>query len=309
MDGPTVLVTGATGFLGRHLIEHLDSRSELVVGESRRTGFDVTDGALVRSVIERLRPSRIYHLAGPSFVPASKADPTGTWNAHVMGTVNVLEAARRLDPMPRVLLAATADGYHPDPARLPFDESTPQDPENPYAAAKIAQETLGRAWFTTWDLPVVRVRLFNIIGPGQDPRFVASSFARQSVAIALGRQPPVIEVGDLEVARDFIDWRDGIEAMRLALEFGRPGEAYNVASGRPRPLRELLDICLREAGVSPAIVSPPHLARPGQAMVRFGDPRKLERETGWAGAKRPLEESLAAVVEYWRGELGERRRL
>jgi GDP-4-dehydro-6-deoxy-D-mannose reductase len=302
--GRTVLITGASGFLGRHFVDHLEGLGYTVHGVSRRTGLDVTDPAAVRQTLESVRPHFIYHLAGPSFVPQSKADPRGALDVHVGGTLNVLEAIRALgEPFPRILLSATADGYRPDPGRLPFDEDAPQSPENPYAAAKIAQEALGRAWHATWGLPVVVVRLFNLIGPGQDPRFVASSFGKQAAEIALGRAAPRIEVGDLNVARDFVDWRDGIEGIRLALEKGRPGEVYNVSSGRPRRLGELLAACLTETGIEPEIVSPEHLARPGQAMVRCGNPARLMRETGWAGAVRPLEDSVREIIEYWKGQL------
>lgn len=297
-----VLITGASGFLGRPLAARLAALGHEVTGASRATGLDVTDGAAIRELVHRVRPAFIYHLAGPSFVPDSKRDPHGTVAIHVGGAVNVMEAARSLDPMPRVLLAGTADAYRPDPARLPFDEETPQEPENPYAAAKVAQEAMGRAWFATWGLPVVRVRLFNLIGPGQDDRFVASSFARQAAAISLGKQASRMEVGDLRVQRDFVDWRDGLEAIRLACESGRPGEVYNVASGTPRKLQDLLDLYCRVAGVRPEIISPEHLARPGQALVRYGSAERLRRDTGWA-PRHPIEETLAAILEWWTKKL------
>ncbi len=298
-----ILITGASGFLGRHLTARLSELGHDVTGASRATGFDVTDAAAVRSTITGLEPEAIYHLAGPSFVPDSKKDPRATFDIHVGGTVNVLEAARSLDTPPRVLLAATADAYRPDPERLPFDEDTPQSPENPYAAAKMAQEAIGVAWHATWGLPVVRVRLFNLIGPGQDERFVASSFGRQAAAIKLGIQEPVMEVGDLRVERDFVDWRDGIEGIRLALEKGTPGQVYNIASGRPRALREMLDLYFKAAGIAPEVVQPEHLARPGQALVRCGSARRLRTDTGWR-IERSLEESLRAILEDWMERMG-----
>jgi GDP-4-dehydro-6-deoxy-D-mannose reductase len=217
---------------------------------------------------------------------------------HAGGTLNVLEAARRLDPKPRVLITSTGDAYRPDPARLPFDEDAPQAPENPYAAAKVAAEAMGRAWFVTYGLPVVRVRLFNVLGPGQDERFVASSFAMQVAAIALGRQAPRIEVGDLRVARDFVDYRDAVEAMRVAAEEAHPGEVYNVCSGAPRPIGDLLRYYLEKAGVAAEIVAPEHLARPGQAQVRYGSPARLEKDTAWRPQRR-IEETLDQVFEWW----------
>lgn len=296
-----LLVTGGAGFLGRPLVRHLEAEGHEVTALSRATGLDVTDAAAVGAALDRVRPEVIYHLAGPAFVPDSKRDPLGFTRTHVEGTVHLLEAARRLPHPPRVLLTATADGYRPDPARLPFDEETPLEPENPYAAAKVAQEALGRAWWASWGLPVVRVRLFNLVGPGQDERFVASSFAKQAAEIALGRKPPRLEVGDLRVARDFLDWRDGIEALRIAAERGAPGQVYNICSGQPRPLRELLDFYLAEAGIAPEIVAPEHLARPGQAPVRYGDNRRL-KGLGWT-PRHAFPETLRAIYDGWRTAL------
>lgn len=297
-----ILVTGSTGFLGRHLVERLAEFGHEVTGASRRTGMDIRDGVAVSALVRQVRPEVIYHLAGPSFVPDSRSDPAGTIEAHVGGTLHLLEAARGLDPMPRVLIAGTADGYRADPARLPFDEETPIEPENPYAAAKLAQEALGRAWWATWGLPVVRVRLFNAVGPGQGERFAASSFARQAAAIRLGMREPIIEVGDLGVARDFIDWRDVLDGFQRAAGSGAPGEVYNIASGRPTTLKALLDMILRVSGIEARVEQPAALARPGQALVRFGSAERLRAATGWAPAY-PLEESVRAVYEWWLGEL------
>lgn len=296
------VITGASGFLGHHLVPMLSDLGHEVTGASRRTGLDLRDALAVAELFERVRPEVVYHLAGPAFVPDSKKDPRSTLDIHVGGAVNVLEAARRIAPMPRVLLVGTADGYRPDPARLPFDEETPIEPENPYAAAKLAQEAAGRAWWATWGLPVVRVRLFNAIGPGQADRFVASSFTRQAAAITLGLQEPVIQVGDLRVARDFIDWRDVLEAFRLAAEQGAPGEVYNIASGRGTTLQELLETVLEVSGIAPEVEQPESKARPGQALVRYGSAERLRRATGWKPT-RNLRESLSATCEWWLKEL------
>lgn len=297
-----ILVTGASGFLGRPLCEMLTARGHSVTGASRASGLDVTDAAAVARLVAEARPDVIYHLAGPAFIPDSKKDPVGFTTIHVNGTVHLLEAARRLDPMPRVLLTATADSYDGDPGRLPFHEDVPQRPESPYAAAKVAQEAIGRAWWASYGLPVMRVRLFNLIGPGQDERYVASSFARQTAAIALGLQPPRLEVGDLRVARDFLDWRDGLEAMIRVADVGAPGEVYNICSGTPRPLQELLDFYLADAGITPEVVAPEHLARPGQALLRFGDNTRLRQATGWTPAHE-LPETLRLIYGWWVGRL------
>jgi len=298
-----VLVTGASGFIGRHLVAAQAALGHDVVGLSRREASETTSPGFIRAALEVHRPTAVYHLAGPAFVPDSRRDPEGFWDAHVNGTWHLLEAVRSLgEPYPRILLAGTADSYRPDPARLPFDEETPIEPENPYAAAKLAQEALGIGWHRTYGLPVVRVRLFNVIGPGQGERFVASNFAMQAARIALGLHPPRVETGDLRTARDFIDWRDAMEALELALTCGEPGEVYNVASGVARPIGDLLDHFRARVGLPIEIAQPESLVRPGQALARCGSAARLRERTGWA-PRRPLSETLDAIYDDWYARL------
>jgi len=297
-----ILVTGDSGFIGRHLVAALAADTHEVHGLSRRGGIDITDPLAVRELVLRSRPTVIYHLAGPSFVPDSRRDPEGFHAAHVDGTRHLLDAARRLDPLPRILLAGTADGYRPDPDLLPFDELTPIEPGNPYAEAKRMQEALGIEYHSEHGMPIIRVRLFNVIGPGQGDRFVASNFAMQTARVALGLQPPRIETGDLRVARDFIDWRDAVEALCLATTAGVPGEVYNVASGTPRPISELLSHYQMRAGVPITIIQPEILARPGQSLLRYGESQKLRQATGWK-PRHALESTLNAIYDDWLARL------
>lgn len=294
----TILVTGESGFIGRHLSAALRADGFTVHGLSRRSGTDISDAEAVRETIRRSRPSAIYHLAGPSFVPDSRRDPERFRAAHVDGTRHLLEAARTLQPFPRILLAGTADSYQPDPGNLPFDEETPIEPENPYAEAKLLQEQAGLEYHRVHGMPIVRVRLFNVIGPGQESRYVASNFAMQAARIALGHQPPRIETGDLRVARDFIDWRDAVAALRMALVSGKPGEVYNVASGRPRTLGELVTHFQSRVGVPIDIIQPEALDRPGQSRLRYGSAEKLRTGTDWK-PQHPLESTLDAIYDDW----------
>lgn len=301
----SILVTGESGFIGRHLSAALVADGFIVHGLSRRSGTDITDAAAVLETIQRTRPAAIYHLAGPSFVPDSRLDPEGFRAAHVDGTRYLFEAALTLDPLPRILLAGTADSYRPDPDRLPFDELTPIEPENPYAWAKQAQESLGIEYHETLGLPVIRVRLFNVIGPGQGDRFVASNFAMQVARVALGLQPPHIETGDLRVARDFIDWRDAVDALRLALVSGEAGEVYNVATGVPHPIGRILEHFRNRAGVPMTIVQPLSLARTAQSLLRYGSGGKLRQATGWT-PRHGIQSTLDSIYDDWHGRLASR---
>jgi len=183
-------------------------------------------------------PDAIVHLAGQAFVPLSVVDPLGTLAVNATGTAHVLEAARAVRA--RVLVVSSAEVYGIQrPERMPLDETAVLRPGNAYAASKVAAETYALAWHRSYGLDVVVARPFNHIGPGQDERFVVASFARQLADIA-GGAPPLLRVGNLEAQRDFLDVRDVAAAYVLLLANGRAGEVYNICSGRPVAIREVL---------------------------------------------------------------------
>jgi GDP-4-dehydro-6-deoxy-D-mannose reductase len=186
--------------------------------------------------------------------PAAQRDPGAAYLVHVLGTVQVLAAAARSEPRPRVLLVTSSEAYGEVPlAELPVTEETPLRPTSIYAASKASADLAGRAFAVSEGLDVVRVRSFNHTGPGQRPDFVCPDFARQVAEIALGRRAPVMEVGNLEVKRDFSDVRDIARGYVAALERGRSGEVYNLCSGRPIRVRSVLDDLCEIAGVRPEI--------------------------------------------------------
>jgi len=182
---------------------------------------------------------------------------------------------------------------------LPLTENHPLRPENPYSVSKVAQDVLGYQYYASYALPVVCMRPFNHTGPGQSERFVLPAFAAQIARIEQGLQPAVLRVGNLDPARDFTDVRDVVKAYHFALLFGRPGEAYNVASGEPRQIGWLLQQLQALATVEIEIVVDPERYRPVDVPVIYGDAAKLTRDTGWTRAI-DIHQTLADVLSEWR---------
>lgn len=198
--------------------------------------------------------------------------------------------------MPRVLLVSSAEVYGIRPAaELPLRETLAPAPLNPYAASKVAQEALALAAFHTHRIPVVITRAFNHIGPGQDDRFVVSSLAKQLAAIATGA-PPQLLVGNLEAERDFLDVADVVDAYIALATAGAPGEVYNVCSGKPVKIKEVLRLLVSIAHLPVEIREDPARLRPADIPCSFGDNAKLRAATGWA-PKRPLAQTLRAIFD------------
>jgi GDP-4-dehydro-6-deoxy-D-mannose reductase len=292
------LVTGASGFVGRWLLDHLRSMDDEVVAPD----VDVTDASALRAALDDARPHAVYHLAALAHVGDSWAQPRETFAVNASGTLNVLEAARALTPFPTVLLVGSAEVYGRVAASdLPLREDAALRPVSPYAASKVAAEFLGLQAHLGHGLPVVRVRAFNHIGPGQAPTFVVSSLARQ-IAQASLHGGSSIRVGNLTPRRDFTDVRDVVRAYRLLVERGTPGEVYNVCSGEAVAIADIVDALVRIGGVRFEVVGDPERVRAVDVPVLVGDPGRVARATGWR-RELPLEASLADVLDYWRSEL------
>lgn len=289
-----VLVTGASGFVGKHVLDALRMAGHDAVaagGPHDSAPFerlDLADADAVRHTIARSAPDAIVHLAGQAFVPQSVADPLGTLAVNATGTSHILEAARRLRDemgMPvRVLVVSSAEVYGIHRAEaMPLAETADLRPGNPYAASKIAAEIYAHAWARAFDLDVFVARPFNHIGPGQDARFVVPSFARQLADIAAGG-PALMNVGNLDAQRDFLDVRDVAAAYVLLLANARAGEVYNISSGRTVAIREVLRQLITIARVRVEIRDDPDRMRPSDLPVLSGDATKLRAATGWQPA-------------------------
>src|SRR5215470_16186766 len=248
------LITGIGGFVGRHLMRHLEEAGDEVCGIGRAsdlTGLggqarvwsaDLNDPEAVERVVRESEPEAVYHLAAQSSPAESIGDPWGTIGNNLRGQINLFESVLSVGLTPRVLVIGSSDEYGAvAPEDVPTNEDVPLRPATPYAVSKVAQDVMGFQYFAQHGLPVVRVRPFNHTGPGHDARFVVPSFARQIAEIEAGAREPVLRVGNLEVARDFTDVRDMVRAYRLALLEGTPGDVYNLGRGRSVRIADTVD--------------------------------------------------------------------
>ena len=304
-----ILVTGAAGFAGSHLLDRLTEGGAAVVAWHRPGGqpprdlprtrweaVDLLDAAQVTHAIARLRPSAVYHCAGAAHVGRAWDSTEPTFAINVRGTHHLLQALERTGVDARVLVPSSALVYATSNAAL--DENHPLAPSSPYGLSKLAQEMLAAR--TNGALGVTIARPFNHFGPRQDPIFAASGFARRIADIEHGRWAPEIAVGNLEARRDLTDVRDTVRAYQLILERGIPGRPYNVCTGRAIAIRELLDRLLARARVPITVKVDPSRYRPNDTPVLLGDPSRLRDELGWTPAI-PLEQTLDDLLEYWRG--------
>ena len=293
-------VTGGRGFVGGWLDAHLrDEGDEVILTDHH--DVDVTDATSVAAAVGAAKPQAIYHLAGMAQVGTSWDDPRGCWEINATGTLNVLEAARACSPSPRVLLVCSAEVYGVvKPEDLPLTEDSPLRPASPYAVSKVAADFLGlQAWLGR-QVPTLRVRAFNHVGPGQSGSFVVSDIARQVVKLARDGGS-VLHVGNLSPRRDFTDVRDVVRAYRLLIERGEPGEVYNVCSGVDVGIDDVVRRLLALGQVEAELVTDPTLLRPVDIPVLRGDRSKLTRATGWEPTI-SLDQTLADVLAQFAAE-------
>ncbi len=288
------LITGATGFVGPHLVAHLEAEGDHVTGIGHGNGPDLLDAEAWNKLVERSSPDVIYHLAGFSDVGASWKAPRDAFRLNAEGTLSVLEAAR-LNNVGRVVVVSSADVYGiASPASLPLAESAPIQPRSPYGASKQAAEALAHQYSRGWGLDVIVVRPFNHIGPGQSPNFFAPAIASKIAQAELAGGGEVTH-GDLSPERDFTDVRDVVRAYRLIATTGRNGSTYNVCSGKAVAMSSILDDLIGAAMVPISTKPDPDLIRPVDLPVLRGSFDALHEDTGWEPSIE-LSETLADVL-------------
>jgi GDP-4-dehydro-6-deoxy-D-mannose reductase len=310
------LITGVSGFAGSHLAEHLLGsgfevtgsirwRSQMqniehLEGRLRLVECDIRDATSVKRLVEEAAPDQIYHLAAQSFVPTSWHAPAETLVTNIVGQLNVLEAMRELK-VDRVLqIAGSSEEYGlVSPEDVPIRETTELRPMSPYGVSKVGQDMLGFQYSQSYGLKVVRTRAFNHTGPRRGGVFVTSNFCKQVARIEKGLQDPVVEVGNLDAVRDFSDVRDIVRGYALSLERGKPGEVYNICSGRGVKIRDLLDMIVGMAKVDVKVQKDPNRMRPSDVPVLIGDNSKFCSQTGWA-PEFTLEHTVEDLLNYWR---------
>ncbi len=307
------LVTGAGGFIGSYLVERLLREGAEVTASGRRAGSgdaaggalrwvtgDIREAGFVEELVRRSEPEVIFHLAAQSFPVTAWREPENTCAVNVVGTVNLLEAVRRLGRRCRVVVAGSSAEYAPPSERVPIGEDARREPSGIYGMSKVLAEDAAAVLAERHGLEVVYVRPFFLIGPRKEGD-VCSDFARGVVRVERG-DAEVLEVGDTSVVRDFLDVRDGVEGMLAAAFKGTAGVAYNICSGSGVSLREVLEIYLGLARVGVEVRVDEKRLRPLDEPWKVGDPARL-RALGWR-ARRALPETLAEILEYWRGREG-----
>jgi GDP-4-dehydro-6-deoxy-D-mannose reductase len=310
------LITGIGGFVGRHLLQHLQAEGDTVVGLGRPVDCvglpddvhvflaDLSDRAAVEAVIRDSRPDAIYHLAAQSSTGDSLVDPWATLGNNLHGQLNLFEALLANNVRPRVLVVGSSDEYgHLRPEDVPTNEDVPLRPTTPYAVSKVGQDVMGYQYFAQHRLPVVRVRPFNHTGPGHDERFVIPSFAKQLAEMEIGEREPVLHVGNVDVARDFSDARDIVRAYRLAVVAGTPGDVYNLGRGRSVRIADILDELIALCRVPVQVMVDPALLRPSDVPRQEADTRKFTTLTGWQPVI-PWHITLLDTLNYWRSRVG-----
>jgi GDP-4-dehydro-6-deoxy-D-mannose reductase len=309
-----ILVTGAGGFVGNHLLRALRAEGAVEIfattlvdgGETRPSDIegvewvplDVTSMDSVVETVARTRPDAVYHLAGQASVGASFESPLVTWDVNASGTLRLLVALQKHSPdTRRVVLASSAEVYGIVAAEnQPISESSPLDPVNPYGASKVAAEAAAIGASRAGGIDVVIARTFNLIGPGQDGRFVVPSIARQlSAFLRQADGDRVLQLGNLSVERDFLDIRDAVAAYILLMQRGQSGTAYNICSGTSRPLSAIVERLVELSGSNAKVVVDPSRVRPTDIPVLVGRNDRL-RGLGWEPGHR-LDETLQAILD------------
>lgn len=313
------LITGVAGFAGSYLAEYLLDHTDLEVwgnlhrsvvnvahlDQLRRVRADLNDLNAVTAVIAEVCPDYVFHLAARATPSVNWQTPWKTIRDNLCYQFNVLEALVTTGLRPRVLIAGSADAYGLiEPQDLPVSEAVPLRPRSPYAVSKAAQDLLGFQSFASHELPVVRVRAFNHIGPRQSDDFVTASFARQIAEVEVGLREPVIRVGNLSAERDFTDVRDIVRGYWLLLRDGTPGEAYNLGSERAVAIEDLLKMLLSMSRAPIRVEVDPARLRPADVPILVSDCRKARQCTGWR-AEISLERTLRDVLDYWRARVGQ----
>ncbi len=312
-----ILITGASGFTGGYLSEHLLSQNKFEIFGTYHSEesflnspvkekiqfkkINLTDPQSVFDLVSDLKPDYVFHLAAASAPSESFKDPLKTFNTNVAGEINILEALQKNNLLrSKILIISSCEVYgYVRPDDLPVNETTELRPASPYAVSKVTQDYLGLQYYLAYKLQCIRARPFNHIGPRQSAKFVVSDFSRQIAQIEKGEKEPVMYVGNLEAKRDFTDVRDMVKAYAILIEKGIPGEVYNIGSGISYSAKDILDILLERSRCKISVKIDPTKMRPSDMPDIICDNKKFTKLTGWK-PEIPLRQTLSDTLDYWR---------
>jgi GDP-4-dehydro-6-deoxy-D-mannose reductase len=305
------LVTGAEGFIGSHMVKFLSAEGWNVIGAHRVQAnslprlknvkfvqCDLANGQRVANVFHEYQPTHVFHLGAQSLPTVSWADPVGTFESNIMGSLHVLEAIRHQKRHPIVVSACSSAEYGDvPPSAIPVSEEQPLRPLHPYGISKVCLDLLAREYFLDYQVPAVNIRLFNTTGPGKT-NDAPSDFVRQLIRIKKGLQKPVIEVGNLKPHRAFLDVTDTVRGFYLAAMKGHRGEAYNLCAARTFEINEVLRLAIDLSGLKVEVRPVKSLMRPSDEKIIFGSTKKIRRHTGWKPIL-SLKQTLTSMLDYW----------
>ena len=302
------LITGVQGFVGRYLVEYLQVREvdakiagiDIAKESDMKIEYhslDLSDKGQTAQIIQSFKPDYIVHLASISSVGQSWQDPAQCFKNNTNIMLNILEAVRQQNLKTRILSIGSSEEYGDyEVEQMPLSEDYKLEPQNPYAVAKLSQEMLGKV-YTALGVDVVMTRSFNHIGPRQSDRFVVPSFIKQLVAISEGKQTQM-QVGNIDVSRDFTDVRDVVAAYYTILHKGKSGEVYNVCSGHAHKLSEIITTAENILGIKANIEVDRNRLRPNDTMLIFGNNQKIKEELGWQ-PQYSFEQTIKDIITYW----------
>jgi GDP-4-dehydro-6-deoxy-D-mannose reductase len=259
---------------------------------------DLRNRKRVQRVVSQFEPTHVFHLGAQSLPTVSWADPVGTFESNIMGSLHLFEAVRYMKKLPVVVSACSSAEYgHVPESAIPVKEEQALRPLHPYGISKVCLDLLAREYFLDYKIPIVNLRLFNTTGPGKTDD-APSDFVRQLIQIRKGLQAPIIEVGNLKPHRAFLDVRDTVQGFYLAALKGKRGEAYNLCASSTNRIEELLSTAIRLSGLNPEIRQAAHLMRPSDEKIIFGSTEKFREDTGWK-PKHSIEGTLKSMLDYW----------
>jgi len=316
------LITGATGFVGSHLADYLlDIENIEVHGLIRprsRTEFtrpdvcyheaDITDYSAIASVVKKVKPNFVFHLAAQSFVPLSWKAPNSTIITNVIGTLHVLEAVKSECPDAIIQIAGSSEEYGlVHPRECPISEGQPFRPMSPYGLSKVSADLLAQQYYMSYGVNTVITRAFNHSGPRRGKVFVTSKIAHSIANIIVNDAKPVLSLGNLEAVRDFTDVRDIVRAYWLLANNGKYGEAYNIGTGIGYSIEELVKLYKDISKVDFTIEQNPEFMRPSDVPLLLCDATKTRKATGWQPTI-PFVITLTDLLDFWIGKLERERK-
>jgi len=282
--------------IGTHRLHNFNSIPKL-----RNVNFvqcDLTNGQRVEALFQEHKPTHIFHLGAQSFPTVSWADPVGTFESNIMGSLHMFEAMRHMERPPVVVSACSSAEYgHVSASSIPVEEEQPLRPLHPYGISKVCLDLLSREYFLDYKIQAVNLRLFNTTGPGKT-NDAPSDFVRQLIRIKKGQQQPIIEVGNLKPQRAFLDVNDTVRGFYLAALKGRRGEAYNLCAAKTHGIGELLRLAIDLSGEKVEIRPAASLMRPSDEKIIFGSTKKIRKDTGWKPVF-SIKQTLTSMLEYW----------